>query len=324
MRHVCAGISGEKVTNWEISTSSIRPIQYDYDEKLDRFSTLVIYLALNALLLSLHYGRIPIWGEGLHSGSDFVDPENSRLLHRLANFHRCLILFHFMQICQGSIDNVPSLEEYISGKTNNLLVTLKPSRNKSVIKKANVPVYQADRLPSILQSIGQIVTVIGEVKEVFHGHTEEGADHIFINFGNWQEDCFTAVIWGGVLEDFKRISINPDGLTGKIISVTGLMSIRNKRPQMVLEAITDLLIKPQKQEIEKPSFRTFNVPEGSMNAKKAPETIKSGDIDIFSPKIALNTRISLDEIFKNETKTGLEEVLNQLYSAERFRNNKKS
>jgi len=299
----------------------------DYDEKLDRFSTLVIYLALNALAAEpALWEEFQYGGEGLlFQRSDFVDPENSRLLHRLANIPSVShFIPSFMQICQSSIDNVPSLEEYISGKTNNLLVTLKPSRNKSVIKKANVPVYQADRLPSILQSIGQIVTVIGEVKEVFHGHTEEGADHIFINFGNWQEDCFTAVIWGGVLEDFKRISINPDGLTGKIISVTGLMSIRNKRPQMVLEAITDLLIKPQKQEIEKPSFRTFNVPEGSMNAKKAPETIKSGDIDIFSPKIALNTRISLDDIFKNETKTGLEEVLNQLYSAERFRNNKKS
>ncbi len=302
----------------------------DFNEKMDRFSAIVIYLALLALAAEPGlWDQYQSGGEGLlFQRSDFLDPGSSRLLRRLTVIPSVSrYISSFMQICVSSINDVPSLEELITGKESKFLLLTPDNHKKIVNKKANVPVYQADWLTSIQQSIGRIVTVVGEVKEVFHGHTEDGADHIFINFGNWRENCFTAVIWGGVLEDFQRISINPDGLTGKNLSITGLMSIRNKRPQIVLEAVTDLVIKPVQQKQNDFFIQKTNLSEISSPPKEKVETFTGGNINNAAQAILPTPNLSLDDMFRNEAKTGLEDVLNQLYASERFKkpkNRKKS
>ncbi len=293
-----------------------------FNERLDRFSALVIYLALLALAAEPGlWDQYQSGGEGLlFQRSDFLDPQNSRLLRRLAGIPSVSpYIANFMQACLSEIENVPSLEELITGKANNLTVLSSVPQTKANYKKGNLPIYQSDWMPSILKSIGQIVTITGSVKEVFHGHTEEGDDHIFINFGNWQENCFTAVIWGGVLEDFQRININPDGLTGKHISVTGLMSIRNKRPQMVLEAVTDLVIKPALQKQDTLFTQKANVTEISRPPGRLGETITGRNNDNNDQALLPTPNISLDDMFKNEAKAGLEDVLNKLYASERFK-----
>ena len=294
----------------------------DFNEKLDRFSALVIYLALLALAAEPGlWEQFQSGGEGLlFQRSDFLDPQNSRLLRRLAGIPSISpYIANFMQVCVAGVENVPSLEELITGKTNIPTVFSPGMQTKVSNKKVNLPVYQSDWIPSILNSIGHIVTVTGEVKEVFHGHTEEGADHIFVNFGNWKENCFTAVIWGGVLEDLKRINIDLDGLKGKNLSVTGLMSIRNKRPQMVLEAVTDLVIKPVLQQQVGLFTQTARVTEISQLPKRRVESLSPENIANFVVSNPQTTNISLDDMFKNKTKVGLEDVINQLYSSERFK-----
>lgn len=293
----------------------------DFNEKLDRFSAIVIYLALIALAIDPGlWQRFQSGGEGLlFQRSDFLDPVNSRLLRALENLPE--ISRHiprFRQICLSTMETIPSLDELLTGRLVQpvTLPVVVPSIPK---KKTSIPVYHSDWLPSILQSIGQIVSVTGVVKEVFHGHTEEGADHVFLNFGNWKDNCFTAVIWGGVLDDINRNRVDPDSWVGKNLVVTGLMSIRNKRPQIQLEAVTDLVVQP----VNKPGITpgiSFGNPSDTRKTQPVIQDSSAAE-QILVPSTVLPppARINLDELFNTGKTASMDTVLNQLYSTDHFK-----
>jgi hypothetical protein len=293
----------------------------DFNEKLDRFSAIVIYLALISLAAEPGlWQRFQSGGEGLlFQRSDFLAPSSSRLLRSLENLPEISRYIPiFKQICLSSMDAIPSLEELITGNVTQplplpVLLSIPPK------KKVNLPVFHSDWMPSIINSIGQIVTVTGEIKEIFHGHTEEGADHIFLNFGNWKDDCFTAVVWGYVLEDFYRTRVNLDSWKGRTVSVTGLMSIRNKRPQILVEAVTDLVLQAQVE-----SRNEQQVPTRISGELKKIEPVKESlspnrQILVPVPPISNNSSIILDDMFNGVKSSSMESVLNQLYSSDHFK-----
>jgi DNA/RNA endonuclease YhcR with UshA esterase domain len=294
----------------------------NFNEKLDRFSAIVIYLALISLAADPGlWQRFQSGGEGLlFQRADFLDPSNSRLLRTLGNLpgiSRYITIFK--QICLSPMEAIPSLEELITGNVSQPLPMpdLLPVPAKKVV---NIPVFHSDWMPSILNSIGQIVTVTGEVKEIFHGHTEEGADHIFLNFGNWKDNCFTTVIWGSVLEDVLKTQVDLDTWMGRTISVTGLMSIRNKRPQILVEAVTDLVPQEHPQKAQK---AISNNPTNKPTVKAAKEIFShDSQIVVPTPSISQNPKIILDNLFNVGKNSDMESVLNQLYSSDRFKKQK--
>jgi predicted Ser/Thr protein kinase len=301
----------------------------DFNEKLDRFSAIVIYLALRALSVDPGlWQKFQSGGEGLlFQRSDFLDPDNSRLfrfLERIPEISRYIT--SFKQICVSPIDSIPSLEELLAG-SNSQPVTLPVLMPEPIKNKPAIPVYHADWLPSILESIGQIVTVTGVVKEVFFGHTEEGGEHIFLNYGNWQDDCFTAVIWGGVLEDINKTRVDMKTWLGKTVSVTGLMSIRNRRPQIQVEAVTDLVLHdPSAKQDSRPAPAQKSIEIPTKPHVEKVSSISDTEIVVPAPFYSPNTKVNLDELFKQGKNDGVENVLNQLYSSEHFkkpRNRKK-
>ena len=213
-----------------------------FNNQLDRFSSLTIYMAIKAL------AREPsLWqeyqsgGEGLlFQQSDFVNPEQSRLLRRLEKSAiTARLINQFRQVCLSSLDAIPTLEEFIKGNGQKSELHADVFRNRK-IKPSNFPVFDAWSLEHIRNSAGQMATIIGRITEVFHGISVEGENHIFVNFGDWRNKCFTAVLWGQVLDDLNRYDIQIDSWNGQWMSVSGLISVINGRPQIQMESITDI------------------------------------------------------------------------------------
>jgi hypothetical protein len=301
----------------------------DFYEKLDRFSAIVIYLALISLAADPGlWQRYQSGGEGLlFQRSDFLDPVNSRLLRALENLPEISrYIPGFRQICLSPMQTIPSLDEMLSGRIMQPITVPVVTLQSISRKKAPVPVFHADWLPSILQSMGQIVSVTGMVKEVFHGISEEGTEHIFLNFGNWKESCFTAVIWGSVLDDFSKAQVDLDAWKGSTITITGLMTIRNKRPQIQAEAVTDFVVHPVTT-IRKSIENSSNIPDTRITRPVVLELPDTGEIikpdDVLSPV----AKINLEDMFTTGITASVDSVLNQLYASERFKkpkNRKKS
>jgi hypothetical protein len=294
-----------------------------FDAHLDRFSSIVIFLALIALAADNSlWQRFQSGGEGLlFQRSDFLDPQKSRLFRTLEKIpETSRFIPEFRRICLSPIETVPSLEEFITGKAANPF-TVAALLEINQRKLPEIRAIDSQALPDILRSVGEIATIVGCVKEVFHGHAASGEVHTFINFGNWQEDCFTTVLWGPVLEDIQRLDISLDSWEGQWISVTGLVSVRNKRPQIQVEAVTDLFLyrsedearklleQKVKKEIEKKPRKS---PLIALSAKKL--VTPSTEI-IISPQAVF----SLTDMFESNGNPVIETVLNQLYSPDRFK-----
>jgi len=295
-----------------------------FNDQLDRFSSIVIFLALIALAADTSlWRRFQSGGEGLlFQRSDFLDPEKSRLMRMLEKIPATSrFIPEFRRICLSPVESVPSLEEFITGKAASPITvsTLLEINQKKL--PASI-VIDSQSLPGILRSVGEIVTVVGMVNEVFHGHAPSGEDHVFINFGNWQEDCFTSVLWGSVLDDIQRLDISLDSWVGQWISVTGLVSIRKKRPQIQVEAVTDLLLHRSEDEARKllePMTKTGIEKKN----KKAPKIVLSSSKQVIpSKEVGSSSGVavfSLTDLFESNGNPGIETVLNQLYSSDRFK-----
>jgi hypothetical protein len=194
------------------------------------------------------------------------------------------------------------------------------------LKPQNQPVLDAWSEELIRASAGQMATVIGRITEVFHGISKNGETHIFVNFGDWQKDCFTAVLWGQVLEDLDRFDIQIDAWPGKWMSVTGLLAVINNRPQMQIESITDLL--PMASEENAKMLLQSAAKEGryrrnsSSTSSLIPLAHKK-ELNIVPPqkvelKKTAREKVGISDIFEKSRNPLVETALNMLYSKEHF------
>ncbi len=214
-------------------------VSTDFNSRLDRFSEIVIFLALSGLAR-----RPQLWGkyqtgeEGLlFNRSTFLDPFQSPLLQELetlADLRSHIQLFR--KICASSFEAVPSLSDFLA---------LKPEAYSSVevayqtAPDLKITYLAKDRYP-ILRNLGKVVTVVGLVSEVFRGTSPDGHPHILINLGSWKAKCFTIILWDKALELLKNSDIEPDDFGGKWISVTGILTAFNRRPQIAVDLPTEI------------------------------------------------------------------------------------
>jgi len=211
----------------------------DFNSRLDRFSEIVLFLALSALAR-----RPQLWkkyqsgGEGLlFTRENFLDPFNSPLLQELETLTdlRSHIQL-FRQICISSLESVPTLSDFISMKARSFpRVEINPP--------ADAPhrlTYQAGDRFTILRNLGKLASVVGLVHDVFRGTTPDGHAHIHINLGSWKGRCFPIILWAKALELLKKAEIEPDDFVGSWVSVTGILTAFNHRPQIAVDLPTEI------------------------------------------------------------------------------------
>lgn len=99
-----------------------RRVITDFGPHLDRFSTIVIYLALRATALQPGLWHKYATGENiLFSQADFLDPTHSRLLLDIAKIPELEQYAQpFRQVCSLDLSKVPLLDDFLAGKNVSL------------------------------------------------------------------------------------------------------------------------------------------------------------------------------------------------------------
>jgi hypothetical protein len=205
---------------------------------MDRFSSIVIYLALTGLAINPDlWKRYESSGEGLlFRKQDFLHPYQSPLLQELetcASLRETVYLFR--KICLSPIENVPSIGDFLSGHNINL-PTDEIQVNFDFRKDHNIA-FDSGRRLLLMNNLGKIVTVVGKVTEVFSGKTQDGKHHLFLNFGNWKGRCFTVVLWGDAYIEINEQKMDINIFLNKWISSTGIITSYKHRPQIALSSL---------------------------------------------------------------------------------------
>jgi len=225
----------------EIGHANFQHPQRDFfwfNSLIDRFSSIVIYLALAGLTINPDlWKRYESSGEGLlFRKQDFLFPYQSPLLQELetcASLRK--IVYLFRKICLAPIENVPSLTDLLS--FHNINLPRDEIQNNIDYRNENSIAYSSGRRLLLMNNLGKITTVVGKVTEVFMGKTKDGKPHLFLNFGNWKARCFTVVLWGEAFEEIIKGKIDLNTYLNKWISSTGIITSYKHRPQIAFSSL---------------------------------------------------------------------------------------
>ena len=220
-----------------------------FDTCLDRFSAIVIYLALKALSHnSTLLDRYETGGEGLlFRRDDFLNPYQSLLLQELETLPDMKVpINQFRQICTSEIGMVPRLADFVAIQP--LDVT---RREIPVALRPQTPIFDATFRLRLLSQVGKGITVVGKVSEIFRGTSKDDTPHVFLNMGSWRWKCFTIVLWNEALQLFVASGKNPDEYQDQWMSVTGMLTAYERRPQILINSPTDIQLLAGEEEAKK-------------------------------------------------------------------------
>ncbi|EIZ2110421.1 serine/threonine protein kinase [Salmonella enterica] len=207
-----------------------RKAENPFDHTLDRFSLILLWLALKALQIDPS-----IWDKSnseldavIFRASDFVAPESSSTLNMLVGIRQLSThIRNFAAVCASAMEKTPSLNDFITGRNipvPPVRISITGAVPANRLKPGYIgayPVLSALEYNACLQRVGDKVEVIGKITGVKLNKDKKGKPYIFINFGDWRGYIFKISIWGGGL---RVLPSRPDASwIGKWISVTGLM-----------------------------------------------------------------------------------------------------
>lgn len=193
----------------------------DFHARIDRFSAILIYLALRGLALKPDLWKT--YGAGgenlLFQQADFIKPDTSKLL---ADLERLPGLQHlippFRKICRATLDSLPSLSDFLNQQGAQLV----PAPHITTTLRRQYEVIRATDLTSLRDHFGDRIEVVGQIINVAAPQQAvNGQPFIFVDFGNWRNQCFRLVIWSTGLDLFRQAGLNITAYQGAWVSVTG-------------------------------------------------------------------------------------------------------
>ena len=217
----------------------------DFGPYLDRFSSIVIYLALKALIQAPELWDRYSSGENLlFRQRDFIAPDSSQLLSELEALPGFVPWIQtFRHICKTDLIRVPTLFDFLSGRVTEVL----PERVVTIPGWGQYDVIAANQRARLLQLVGQRITVVGRISGYAPKQTQQGKPFAFLNFGDWRRGDFRLVIWSEGLQTFTAKGKDLRQYAGKWVSVTGLLSEYQKgsypkSPQFIIETPAEIEI----------------------------------------------------------------------------------
>jgi hypothetical protein len=203
-----------------------------FGPNMDRFSLILIDLALSIIIerpdLLLKYKS---GGEALlFKANDFKDPGKSLLFTELMSIPSLVSsVANFRAVCQAPVDSMPGLRDFLAGRS--IPAVSIPSGTPSVSRSAvagyisSYDVLDASVYKVVAAAVGQKVELIGQIVDVKQGvgmrGRGRGKPYVFVNFGNWQNDCVKLTIWSEGLANF--VTMPSSSLVGQWVSVIGLV-----------------------------------------------------------------------------------------------------
>lgn len=212
----------------------------DFNAQIDRFSAILIYLALRALALKPDlWAKYGAGGENLlFQQADFIHPDTSKLLAELEQLPALRHLIPpFRQICRASLASLPSLDSFLRQQS----VQLVPAKHITTTLRRQYEVVRADDMRALRSRIGDRLEIVGQITNVANPQQAvNGQPYVFIDFGDWRNQCFRLVVWSAALDLFRSTNISLSSLRGIWVSVTGNIEqfkdkYGNERIQIVVE-----------------------------------------------------------------------------------------
>lgn len=287
----------------------------DFSPEIDRFSEIAIYSALKAISISpTIYQTYGTGREGLlFAQSDFLDPDSSDLIkdmEKLIGLKEQIRIFK--RICQSDFSNIPSLEEFINNST--AVVSLPKSTTIHSISASNFPL-DARRMGELLEKETENVVVIGKIDAFHRGITIKGDPYAFLNVGVFPRQTFTVVIWSETLTLLENAGVFPQNFKNSIVSISGVISKYDGKPQIVLESPADIAVitlADAKERLNRKNTNDGNTTHGLVieNPTSLPVT-NSDNFSIRSNPVKATPSFSSTVSHQKD----LSEVLNRLYSS---------
>jgi hypothetical protein len=248
----------------------------DYNKYIDRFSSVIIYTALKALIYSPNLWKKYDNGDNiLFTGKDYSNPQSSSLLKELSAIPEVSTLAqNISAICTWDFSKIPSLNDFLVGKYTPTISTFPPSSVRSAYL-----VIDGTQKGRLLEYIGQRVEVVGKITDKHVSLTKYGDPYLFLNIGSYPFQTFTIVLWSDALNSLRAIGIDPNNFVGKYISVIGVLGIYSSRPQMAIDQPNQIQILSGQSEINH-RLRNSNIPTTSTTPQTQPIKIKKPE-DIF-------------------------------------------
>jgi serine/threonine protein kinase len=206
-----------------------------YNARIDRFSSIVIYLGLSAIaLLPSLWQKYDNSENILFRANDFANVEKSPLLIDISSIQQLTPLVErFRGVSRLDFDKLPTLDQFISG--NFAYPKVFAPTVAIPTRRSQYSVIDASRSGSLTEHIGDRVEVIGFITDYHSARTRYRQPYLFLNFGSYPRQTFTLVLWSTSLTAFSRADIDPLSLIGKWVKVTGVLGSYRRRPQMTLE-----------------------------------------------------------------------------------------
>ena len=204
-----------------------------YGPGLDRFSAIVIWIALAALEADPGLWERHDNGDNLlFRAADLADPEGSALFEELQRLPATQgLATSLVHIIQSEPDHVPSLDEVLAGG----VVPVTSPVPRRVGPVAPYPIVDL-RHGSISPRMGSRVTAVGEIIDTKDGVTRYGDPYRFVRVGSRTGSTLKVVLWSEVLARAK-----PDlPSVGAVVAVTGVMSTFAGQRQIELERPANL------------------------------------------------------------------------------------
>jgi hypothetical protein len=212
-----------------------------YNQYIDRFSAIVIYIGLKAITLDPSLWKKYDNSENiLFKSQDFADFQNSSLIKDLSAISEIKPLIErLIGCCHLDFEKVPNLSDFLRGNfTYN-----KSAAGTISINRSQYLILDASEGNSILEHFGERVEVVGKIEAIKFSTTKYGDPYTFLNFGGaWPNHTFTIVLWQEGLAALKANGIDPATYLKKWVSVTGVISSYNNKPQTVVELAAQIQI----------------------------------------------------------------------------------
>ncbi|MBC9783696.1 hypothetical protein H1S01_04115 [Heliobacterium chlorum] len=232
------------------------PLRSDahYDESIDNFSSIVIYLAMAATALSPVLWTQFADGENiLFRQEDFHRPEQSELLARMKELPQVAHLVdRFKLICRLPYEKIPRLVDFLS--RNYVPPSLQNVSLPSPALRSPYPLVETTDPERLLSHVGQRIAVSGRISRIHRGFRRP---EIFFHFGLPPRETFSVMVWSEQIDTLRRNAL-VEHFSGKKVRVTGVLTIHEGKPVMILDSLTSLQVLKEPMSIpanrNQPSF----------------------------------------------------------------------
>jgi hypothetical protein len=220
-----------------------RRTDFHFNKYIDRFSEIVIYLSLQSILISpTIYEKYGKGADGLiFERNDFINPDHSKLINELRTITELKpIIIKFIDICKGDIDHIPNLNDFVEQRNLIIPIIDAPLPEQQLV--TYIPIINAINKGTVLENVGEFVTVIAEINEIHQAVTRNGKPYAMLNCGTYPKQSFSVVLWSEALDMLRIGGYGPHNYEDKWISVTGLLSTYRNKPQIVLDSPSNIEI----------------------------------------------------------------------------------